>query len=62
MTENNVDSAKSVLADIEFTLSNYKPIFLDAIAKIRDSKKRPDPREMRLRISIKIQFKSVSLN
>ena len=35
MTENNLDSAKSVPAGIEFTLSNYKP-------KIRDSKKRSD--------------------
>ena len=42
MTENNLDSAKSVPADIEFTLSNYKPKTVDAIAKIRDSKKRPD--------------------
>ena len=42
MTENNLDSAKSVPADIEFTLSNYKPKIVDAIAKIRDSKKRPD--------------------
>ena len=41
-TENNVDSAKFVPADIEFILSNYKPKILDAIAKIRDSKKRPD--------------------
>ena len=41
MTENNLDSAKSVPADIESTLSNYKPKILDAIVKIRDSKKRP---------------------
>ena len=41
MTENNLDSAKSVPADIEFTLSNFKPKILDAIVKIRDSKKRP---------------------
>ena len=42
MTENNLDSAKSVPADIKFTLSNYKPKILDAIVKIRDSIKRPD--------------------
>ena len=39
MTENNLDSTKSVPADIEFTLSNYKSKILDAIVKIRDSKK-----------------------
>ena len=37
MTENNLDSAKSVPADVEFTLSNYKPKILDAVVKIRDS-------------------------
>ena len=42
MTENNLDSAKSVPAGVEFTLNNYKPKILDAIAKIRDFKKRPD--------------------
>ena len=39
MTENNLDSVKTVPADIEFTLSNYKPKIPDAIVKIRDSKK-----------------------
>ena len=42
MMENNLDSTKSVPADIEFTLSYYKPKILDAIVKILDSKKRPD--------------------
>ena len=42
MTENNVDSAKSFPADIESTLSNYKPKILGAIAKIRNSKKCQD--------------------
>ena len=42
MTENNLDSAKTVSADIEFTLSYYKTKILDAIVKIRDSKKCPD--------------------
>ena len=42
MTENNLDSTNSVSADIDFTLSNYKPKILDATVKIRDSKKRPD--------------------
>ena len=42
MTENNLDSTKSVPADIDFTLSKYKLKIIDAIVKIRDSKKRPD--------------------
>ena len=42
MTENNLDSNQSVSEDIDFTLSYYKPKILDAIVKIRDSKKRPD--------------------
>ena len=42
MTENNLGSANSVPADIEFKLSNYEPKILDAIVKIRDSKKRLD--------------------
>ena len=42
MTGNNLESTYSVPADIDFTLSNYKPKILDAIVKIRDSKKRPD--------------------
>ena len=42
MTKNNLDSTKSVPADIDFTLSKYKLKIIDAIVKIRDSKKRPD--------------------
>ena len=42
MKENNLDSTNSVPADIEFKLSNYEPKILDAIVKIRDSKKRLD--------------------
>ena len=42
MTENNLDSTKSVPADIDFTLSKYKLKIIDTIVKIRDSKKRPD--------------------
>ena len=41
-TENNLDFAKSIPTDIEFTLSNYKPKILDAIVKIQDSKKHTD--------------------
>ena len=37
MTKNNLDSTKSVPADIDFTLSKYKPKIVDAIVKIRDS-------------------------
>ena len=42
MTKNNLDSNQSVSEDIDFTLSYYKPKILDAIVKIRDSKKRPE--------------------
>ena len=42
-TENKLDSAKSVPADVEFKLSNYKPKILDSIIKIRDSKKASRP-------------------
>ena len=69
MTENNLDSTKSVSTDIDFTLSRYKPKILATIVKIRDSKKSPyldsifhDTSRMRLRTSIKIQFKFSSLN
>ena len=36
VTENNLDSTKSVPADIELTLSKYKPKILDAITKRPD--------------------------
>ena len=69
MTENNLDSPKSVTADIEFTLSNYKPKTLNGIVKIRDSEKVQNSilfsmisREMRPRTSTRIQFKFSSLN
>ena len=51
MTENNLDSTKSASADIDFTLSYYKPKILDAIVKIWDSKKRPDLDSIFLHIS-----------
>ena len=69
MTKNNLDSIKSVSADIDFTQSYYKPKILDAIVKIRDSKKRPDLDSIFHDISIneaskliKIQFKFSFLN
>ena len=43
MTENKLESDKSVPADIEFKLNNYKPKILDAIIKFRDSKKASRP-------------------
>ena len=43
MRENKLDSDKSVPADVEFKLSNYKAKILDAIIKIRDSKKASRP-------------------
>ena len=42
MTENKLDSANSVPADIEFELSNYKPKILGAIIKFEVPKKSPD--------------------
>ena len=65
MAENNLVSANSFPADIEFKLSNHKPKILDAIVEIRESKRRPDSmifQEIRLRTLIKMQFKILYLN
>ena len=42
MTENKLDPANFIPADIELELSSCKPKILDAIIKIWESKKRPD--------------------
>ena len=65
IVENKLNPTNSVSANIAFKLSKCKPKILDAIIKIRDSKKHRFHFSYsipRLRISIKIQFKFSSLN